>query len=182
MYIKHEKFISISAIAQIFTISYLRVDIILIFFKRIIGFDLIIGFDPMNFRNLIFNPSALSKGGGNSHLMLNSDLDPDHNYYNTIINYIDTCDYHDEDSFKRIATDSANTEFSILHLNIRSILSKYDDFKTYIRSLEHEFSIIGLTETWLNSSNANDFPLPNYHSTGMVRKNKQGGGVSLYIN
>ena len=138
--------------------------------------------DLMNLRNLIFNPFALSKGRGKSHFMLNSDLDPDHNYYNTIINYIDTCDYHDEDSFKRMAKDSANTEFSILHLNIRSILSKYDDFKTYIRSLEHEFSIIGLTETWLNSSNANDFPLPNYHNTGMVRKNKQGGGVSLYIN
>ena len=38
-----------------------------------------------------------------SHLMLNSDLDPEHNYYNTIINYIDTCDYDDEDSFKRMA-------------------------------------------------------------------------------
>ena len=35
--------------------------------------------------------------------MLNSDLDPEHNYYNTIINYIDTCDYDDEDSFKRMA-------------------------------------------------------------------------------
>ena len=60
-------------------------------------------------------------------------------------------------------------------------MSKFDDFKAYLRSLEHEFSIIGLSETWLNSSNVNDFPLSNYNSIGVVRKNKQGGGVSLYI-
>ena len=60
-------------------------------------------------------------------------------------------------------------------------MSKFDDFKAYLRSLEHEFSITGLSETWLNSSNVNDFPLSNYNSTGVVRKNKQGGGVSLYI-
>lgn len=46
----------------------------------------------MNLRNLIFNPFA-SSGRGKSPLMLNSDLDPDHNYYNTIINYIDTGDF-----------------------------------------------------------------------------------------
>ena len=67
-----------------------------------------------------------------SHLMLNSDLDSDHNYYHAIINYIDTCDYHDEDSFKLMAKGSAYTDFSSLHLNIRSILSKFDDFKAYL--------------------------------------------------
>ena len=100
--------------------------------------------------------------------MLNCDLDPAHNYYNTIMNYIDTCDYHDEDSFKPMAKDSANTDFSILHLNIRSIMSKFDDFKAYLRSLEHEFSIIGPLETWLNSSIVNDFPFPSWDSLNRV--------------
>lgn len=77
--------------------------------------------------------------------------------------------------------DSTDTVFSILHLNIQSIVNKFDDFKAYLNSLEHEFSVIGLSETWLNSSNEMNFPLPNYSNTGMVRKNKQGGGVSLYI-
>ena len=59
-------------------------------------------------------------------------------------------------------------------------MNKFDDFKAYSNSLEHDFSVIGLSETWLNSSNENNAPLPNYSSTGMVRKNKHGRGVSIY--
>lgn len=132
-------------------------------------------------RNLIFNPFSLSSRG-RSYLTLNSDLDPDHNYYNTIINNINACDYHDEDTFKQVTRDSTNIDFSMLHLNIRSIMNKFDDFQAYLDSLEHDFSVIGLSETWLNCRNINEFPLVNYHNTGMVRTNKQGGGVSLYIN
>ena len=58
-------------------------------------------------------------------------------------------------------------------------MNKFDDFKAYLSSLEHEFSVIGLLEMWLNSCNENNFPLPKYNNTGMVRKNKQGGLSSL---
>jgi len=61
-------------------------------------------------------------------------------------------------------------------------MNKFDDIKAYLNSLEHDVSVIGLPETWLNSCNVNNFPLQNYSSTGIVRKNKQGGGVCLYIN
>ena len=108
--------------------------------------------DLMKLRNLIFNPFSLS-GHEKSHLMLNSDLDPDHNYYNATINYIDTCDHHDEDSFKRMAKGSAYTDFSILHLNIRSIMSKFDDFKAYLRSLEHEFLLYLRYRKQINTNN-----------------------------
>ena len=52
-------------------------------------------------RNLIFNPFSVNSRG-RSHLILNSDLDPDHNYYKQIINHIDSCDYYDEESFKNL--------------------------------------------------------------------------------
>ena len=84
-------------------------------------------------------------------------------------------------SNKCMIRDSTDTELSILHLNIRSIANKFDDFNAYLDSLAHEFSVIGLSETWLNCSNLNDFPLPNYHNIGVVRTTKQGGGVGLYI-
>ena len=64
-------------------------------------------------RNLIFNPFSLN-GRGESYLTLNSNLDPDNNY-NSIINYIDACDYYNENTFKQMTRDSTNTEFSILH-------------------------------------------------------------------
>ena len=52
--------------------------------------------------------------------------------------------------------DSNDNEFSVLHLNIRSILNKFEDFKAYLNSLEYEFSVIGLSDTWLNHNNMND--------------------------
>ena len=74
------------------------------------------------------------------------------------------------------------TNFSILHCNIRSITNKHDDFVGYLDSLDHKFSVIGLTETWLNSNNVNDFPLNQYSFVGRVRNHKIGGGVGLYVN
>lgn len=68
--------------------------------------------DIAKLRNLIFNPFSLN-GRGKSYLTLNSNLDPDHNYYNAIINYIDACDYYNEDTFKQIERDTTNTDFSI---------------------------------------------------------------------
>lgn len=48
-------------------------------------------------KNLTFNPFSLNNNG-KPYLTLNSDLDPDQNYYNQIITHVETCDYHDEDT------------------------------------------------------------------------------------
>ena len=58
----------------------------------------------------------------------------------------------------------------------------YDDLKAYLDSLVHQFSVIGLSETWQNKTNVNAFPLLGYSNTGVTRKNKQGGGVTLYVS
>ena len=73
--------------------------------------------------------------------------------------HIEGCDYHDEDTFHCMTKDSKDKEFSSLHLNIRSIHNKFYDLKAYLNSLEYKFSIIGLSETWLNPDNINKFPL-----------------------
>jgi len=103
-------------------------------------------------KNLTFNPFSRNNNG-KTYLTLNSDLDPDQNYYNQIITQVESCDYHDEDTFKCMTKDSKGDEFSVLHLNTRSILNKFDDLKAYLNSLEYEFSVIGLSETWLNQNN-----------------------------
>jgi hypothetical protein len=43
----------------------------------------------------------------------------------------------------------SNEHFSILNLNIRSIINKFESLKYLLKSLKHSFSIISLTETWL---------------------------------
>lgn len=103
-------------------------------------------------KNLTFNPFSRNNNG-KTYLTLNSDLDPDQNYYNQIITQVESCDYHDEDTFKCMTKDSKGDEFSVLHLNTRSILNKFDNLKAYLNSLENEFSVIGLSETWLNQNN-----------------------------
>ena len=108
-------------------------------------------------------------------------LDPDISYYNQITHHVDRCDYYDEETFKQLIQTASKINFSLLHCNIRSILNKYDDLVAYLESLEHKFSVIGLTETWLNNENINDFPLTQYNFAGKVRDHKQGGGVGLYV-
>ena len=74
------------------------------------------------------------------------------------------------------------SNFSLVHLNIRSITNKFDHFKEPLDSLNTEFKIIGLSETWLNN-NTNDagFHLPTYNYVGTNRTNKKGGGVGIHI-
>ena len=85
-------------------------------------------------RRLIHIPFSTS-GRGKEILTINIDLDPDINYYNQIIQRVDECDYHDEETFKNIIPDNTNVNFSIIHLNIRSIVNKFGDFLAYLDSL-----------------------------------------------
>ena len=64
------------------------------------------------------------------------------------------------------------TNFSLLHLNIRSLTNKFDSFKNLIDTLDIPFQIIGLTETWLNDNNMDCFTLNEHQYFGSNRPNK----------
>jgi exonuclease III len=49
-------------------------------------------------------------------------------------------------------------------------------------SLNTNFSVIGLTETWLHDDNQDHFSLKNYDFVNVNRKLKKGGGVGIYIS
>ena len=109
-------------------------------------------------RNLIFNPFSINSRG-KTFLTLKNELNSDYNYYNVLANYVDECDYDHEDSFDQLAKVSNNIQdFSLLHLNIRSMVNKYDDFQAYLESLKYSFPLIGITETWFNKENENSYP------------------------
>ena len=72
--------------------------------------------------------------------------------------------------------------FSLLHLNIRSIPKNINNLELYLQSLYLQFSIIGLTETWLRASNFATFNLHGYKHDCLYRESKIGGGVSVFIN
>ena len=91
-----------------------------------------------------------------------------------------TCNYHLPNDFAKNNTNDKNV--SILNLNIRSLANKFDAFKNVLNSLNHAFSIISLTETWLNDQTSENFKLNNYNFVCSNRANRKGGGVGFYIS
>lgn len=75
----------------------------------------------------------------------------------------------------------SSNNFSILHINSRSLLNKIDDLILLLGSFNFKFSIIAISETWLNSQTQPLARLDGYRFEGNVRGNKRGGGVGLFI-
>ena len=68
-----------------------------------------------------------------------------------------------------------------MHLNIRSIPKNIDKLSNYLTLLDLQFSIIALSETWLNNETSELCELPEYRSIHLTRPSRKGGGVSMYV-
>ena len=112
------------------------------------------------------------------------DVDPDVNYFNTVNWENLRSDYHTEntfnDGFKKMLGDSQN--FSIMHLNIRSVHKNFSNFEHYLHNINVPFKIIGLTETWTSDSTLGRYKYDNHVLYENCRPRKKGGGVALYIS
>ena len=125
---------------------------------------------------MVFNPFDLDDNAPNDMAYF-SDIDPDLNYFNTLglrtaaVN----CSYFTETSFND-SINGRDDEFSLFHLNIRSLPKHYSDFTDYISCLNYDFTVLGL------SANSCDlYNLNNYQHVSQYRENRRGGGVSLLI-
>ena len=111
------------------------------------------------------------------------DTDPDLHYFNTLTSKLASCDYHIEDTFNRKLNDLSFDEncFSLLSINIRSIPKNISCLQSYMSLLDNNFSVIGVTETWLHDANHDKYNLDGYNQINNYRTSRIGGGVSLYI-
>jgi len=69
--------------------------------------------------------------------------------------------------------------FKLGHLNVRSLFTNFNEFKSIIE--QNEFDVLLLSETWLNQNDdSNYFNIPNYQ---LIRKDRigRGGGVAAYV-
>ena len=75
-------------------------------------------------------------------------------------------------------------DFSILHLNIRSLQKHFDDFKGFSSHLNFTFKVICLSETWLyDAKHAANFILSNYQIINLHQQNGRiGRGVYIFIH
>ena len=133
------------------------------------------------FENKLFQPFELNDE--EEHLPQHHS-DPDYQYFNEYALYsASNCKYHTSETFKKeiqkLKID--NDYFSIMGLNTRSVPRNFNKLKTYLETLEVEFTCIGLCETWFNNSNVDCYNLDGYNHESLYRKKGRGGGVSLFI-
>ena len=62
------------------------------------------------------------------------------------------CDYYLPNAFLHFHTNN----LSIISLDIRGLVNKFDPFENLLDTLKQHFSIISLTETWLNDHNSGE--------------------------
>ena len=137
-------------------------------------------FDLVNNCNKLFMPFELNE---NENLPIH-DADPDLQLYQSMCNRtLNACNYHLEDSFNQNISklNVSSNSFSILHTNIRSIPKNLNNFESYLNSLDHDFSVIGVSESWLKPSTVDLYGLGGYRPEHNFRPLQTGGGVSLFI-
>lgn len=135
-------------------------------------------FDKPNV-NLIKNAAHLNIIN-NVHIV-NEDIDPDRNHYRT---NRATVEYYLADKFNVFVSkyDLTTENFSILHLNAQSLENKLDALHSFLSSLSIKFTVIAVSETWANESNAVHLDIPGYNCCMKPRPDRRGGGVAIYID
>ena len=67
---------------------------------------------------------------------------------------------------------------SLCHVNIRSAKKNLGNFENYLNILKHDFTVIGLSETWLSDNDGDLYRLCGYKVIG---HNGAGGGVAVCV-
>ena len=133
-----------------------------------------VNIDPIRLESLLFNPIDHPKA---MHSFLNN-VDPDVNfpYHRTTSNYMVEESINDQ-----FIPRSPNETFSLMHLNTKSLIGNFDKFEILLTNLRKSFSVIAITETWLNDLTSDLVNMPGYNFVSNNRKSKIGGGVGLYL-
>jgi len=103
-------------------------------------------------------------------------IDPENHCFNTINSM---SDYYTEEKFND--TVSLDSTFSGIHFNCRSLYANFTKIQEYLRSLKYTFSVIVLSETWVNEARGVDFCMEGYEVYNCNRRDKRGGGVALFV-
>ena len=147
------------------------------------GSALIPGAELQTPDSMIFDPFEINEIE-DEIIEFHGEQDPDRNYFNQFSHQLSkSSNYYIEDSFNKfVKRNCQGTEnLSFIHSNIRSIPANLNAFMSYMSNKNCDFSVIGFSETWLNSSNIDTYSIDGYSHVGLTREIGKGGGVSLFI-
>ncbi len=100
---------------------------------------------------------------------------------NEVHNLSNPCYYSLEQLEDYVNTDPPNN-FSLMHVNIRSLYKNVDQLKSCLSQLNKNISVIGLSETWLKDTSCKNYlDIPGFNLETNKRNERVGGGVALYI-
>ena len=71
--------------------------------------------------------------------------------------------------------------FSLCHINIRSQKANLKPFEICLENLEFQFSVIGITETWLKDFNSDLYNIDGFNFVETHRTEKTWGGVGIFL-
>ena len=129
-------------------------------------------------RDKVFNPFELNDDIKDTQFL---QCDPDVQYYNSQINYsLHSCNYYLEDQINRTLKNVPVGCASVLHANMRSIPKNLRNFELYLSNIDYVFNFLCFSETWLKENNCELYNLPGYIAKHNCRKDRIGGGVSIY--
>ena len=112
---------------------------------------------------------------GQSDVMFN--IDPDNHFHASIPT--DTKYYNDEQFVRYVKSVS---DLSLIHFNARSLDKNIQKIKDTIDDLKLSFDIIAISETWAEADTIDGFTISGYEAFHIVRGQRKGGGVALYVH
>ena len=130
------------------------------------------------FVNVHFQQHEYDHDGGQnvqSDAMFN--VDPDNHFHASIST--DTKYYSDEQFVRDVKSKG---DLSFIHFNARSLNRNFHKIKDSIDDLKLSFDIIAISETWAETDTIDGFTLNGYEAFHIVRGQRKGGGVALYVH
>ena len=116
----------------------------------------------------------------NSVFMSDSSDDSDHDSDESSAPPLN-CRYYDTDSLTQLLKNTQSSSHTLFHLNIASLPLHADELNTLLHNLEHRFSVIGISETKINSpSISQSSSIAGYNYIHTPSKSSK-GGAALFI-
>jgi hypothetical protein len=120
--------------------------------------------NSQGYKNVTFHPFSD---------VISDELSFTYKHFEDIMN---RCMYHKPSELENILQ-----EISMLHINARSIVNKFDEFKLFLSMSKHKWCFICVSETWLTEDIETLFCIENYKLFCKSRTTKSGGGSAIYV-
>ena len=107
-------------------------------------------------------------------------------FESTVKNDDEFCNYHDcsyilPAQFESALPDEKKNLFTVLNVNIRSISKNFEKLKECLKTVNYDFTVIGLSETHLKDKPHDYYNLSGYRLEYVNRVSRSKGGVCMYV-